>query len=392
MPDAVEAAEALIKDLRERCPGTDFVAVGSLRRGCETCGDWTFWPSGNAPEVMGAFTSYRLVDRILGQGDTKSSVLLWGGLQADLRLVPRASRARPASTSRARRATISPCATGRIARGYKLNEYGLFRIADDAGVAGEDEEGIYEALGLRFIPPELREARGEIEAAESGSLPALIDAGLIRGDLHTHTTETDGRDDIEAMAHAARAAGLDYIAITDHSRALAMANGLDERRALEHARRIREVGARTEGITLLAGIECDIRPDGSMDLADDCLAQLDLVIASVHSAFNQDEAQMTQRLQRAVECPSWTSSATRQGGCSFAGSLTTSTSSVWSTRPSVTGWRSRSTARSIGWISTTSMRDWLASVEPGSSSVPTRTAGPASAFCAGAPSWPGGHG
>jgi DNA polymerase (family 10) len=303
MPDAFEVAEALVGDLRGRCPGTDFVPVGSLRRGCETCGDLDILAIGTAPDVMGAFTSYRLVDRILGQGDTKSSVLLWGGLQADLRLVPPASRGAALQYFTGSKSHNIALRDRAIAKGYKLNEYGLFRLEDDARVAGEDEGGIYEALGLRFIPPELRESRGEIEAAESDALPHLIDPGLIRGDLHTHTTETDGRDSIEAMASAARAAGLEYIAITDHSRALAMANGLDERRAIEHARRIREVDARMEGITLLAGIECDIRPDGTMDLADDCLAQLDLVIASVHSAFNQDEAQMTQRLQRAIECP-----------------------------------------------------------------------------------------
>jgi DNA polymerase (family 10) len=189
-----------------------------------------------------------------------------------------------------------------IARGYKLNEYGLFRNADGERVAGATEEGIYEALGLAFVPPELREGRGELLAAETRTLPALISLKDIRGDLHTHTSETDGRDDIETMALAARDAGLEYIAITDHSKALAMANGLDEHRALEHARRIREISDRLEGITILAGIECDIRPDGTMDLADDCLAHLDIVIASIHSAFNQEASQITDRMLRAITC------------------------------------------------------------------------------------------
>jgi len=187
--------------------------------------------------------------------------------------------------------------------GFKLNEYGLFRADSDLVVAGETEEGVYEALDLRFVPPELRENRGEVEAAERGSLPALIELADIRGDLHTHTTATDGRDDLETMARAARAAGLDYLAVTDHSKALAMANGLDERRVLEQAAAIRALNARLDGITLLAGIECDIRPDGTLDLAEDCLAQLDLVVASVHSAFGQDEAQMTDRLLRALDSP-----------------------------------------------------------------------------------------
>jgi DNA polymerase (family 10) len=303
MRDAFDAATALVDHLREQCPGTDFIPVGSLRRGCDTCGDVDILAIGAGPGAMDLFTSYRLVDRVLGRGDTKSSVLLRGGLQADLRLVPPASRGAAMQYFTGSKSHNIALRDRAIARGCRLNEYGLFRVDDEGRLAGDDEESLYAALGLRFIPPELREARGEIEAAASGSLPALIDASLIRGDLHTHTSESDGRDDIETMGRAARAAGLEYLAITDHSKALAMANGLDEHRALEHARRIREVGARMEGITLLAGIECDIRPDGTMDLADDCLAQLDLVVASVHSAFNQEENQMTDRLERAVECP-----------------------------------------------------------------------------------------
>ena len=190
-----------------------------------------------------------------------------------------------------------------IRLGLKLNEYGLFQVSDDARIAGETEADIYEALGLRFIPPELRENRGEIGAAESGSLPRLIERTAIRGDLHSHTTATDGRADIETMATAAQAAGLDYLAITDHSQALAMANGLDETRALEHAQAIREIDRRLPAITLLAGIECDIRPDGTLDLSEDCLAQLHIVIASVHSSFGQTERDMTDRVLRAVESP-----------------------------------------------------------------------------------------
>jgi DNA polymerase (family 10) len=179
----------------------------------------------------------------------------------------------------------------------------LFRIDDGAIVAGRSEAEIYGALGLANIPPELREGRGEIEAAEERILPNLVTLGDIRGDLHSHTTATDGREDVETMAIAARDAGFSYLAITEHSQALAMANGLDERRALAHANHVRAIGARLEGITLLAGIECDIRPDGTLDLEEECLAQLDIVIASVHSAFTQDEAQMTDRLLRAIACP-----------------------------------------------------------------------------------------
>ncbi len=155
------------------------------------------------------------------------------------------------------------------------------------------------------MPPELRENRGEIAAAEARTLPHLVTQQDLRGDLHMHTTATDGRADAWTMARAARDTGLEYIAITDHSKALAMANGLDERRALEHARQIRALNGRDDldGLRVLAGIECDILPDGRLDLAADCLAELDIVIASVHSAFDQDETQMTERLLRAIECP-----------------------------------------------------------------------------------------
>jgi DNA polymerase (family 10) len=187
--------------------------------------------------------------------------------------------------------------------GLRLNEYGLFRVADETRVAGETEESIYEALGLRWVEPELREDRGEIEASAQGTLPALLARAHLRGDLHMHTTTSDGRDDLETMAAAAHRLGYEYLAITDHSKALAMANGLDERRALEHAARVRAMNGRFEGLTLLAGIECDILADGTMDLADDCLAQLDIVVASIHSHFSQEEAQMTDRVLRALACP-----------------------------------------------------------------------------------------
>jgi DNA polymerase (family 10) len=252
---------------------------------------------------MDAFTNYRLVERVLAHGDTKSSVLLWGGFQADLRLVPRDSLGAALQYFTGSKAHNIALRDRAIQRGFKLNEYGLYRVDDNTRVAGEDETGIYAALGLAFVPPELRENRGEIEAAASGTLPRLLQLEDLQGDLHAHTTATDGRDTIEAMARAAQAAGLRYLAITDHSQSLAMANGLDERRALEHARAIREVNQRLDGITLLAGIECDIRADGAMDLADDCLAQLDIVIASVHSHFSMEEAQMTDRVLRAIENP-----------------------------------------------------------------------------------------
>jgi DNA polymerase (family 10) len=300
--EAHDTAAALVAALREHAPEAEITPVGSLRRGCETCGDLDILAAGASADVMGAFTSYRLVERVLAHGGTKSSVLLRGGFQADLRLVPRESLGAALQYFTGSKAHNIALRDRAMQQGLKLNEYGLYR-EDGTAVAGASEDEVYERLGLAYVPPELREHRGELAAAERRELPRLVALPDLRGDLHMHTTATDGRADAETMALAAREADLSYIAITDHSRALAMANGLDERGALEHARQVRALNARLDGITVLAGIECDIRPDGTMDLADDCLAALDIVIASVHSAFNQEEAQMTDRILRAIACP-----------------------------------------------------------------------------------------
>ena len=300
---ADQVASRVIDYLQANAPETTIFPVGSLRRGCETCGDIDLLAIGTNDQLMARFTSFSEVERILGQGPTRSSVLLRGDVQADLRLVPSESAGAAAQYFTGSKAHNIAVRDRALQRGLKLNEYGLFRVADDHRVAGASEAEIYAALGLAYVPPELRENRGEIGAAAAGDLPRLIERTDLRGDLHSHTTATDGTADVETMARAARDAGLEYLAITDHSQALAMANGLDEHRALAHARHIREVGERLDGIALLAGIECDIRADGTLDLAEDCLAELDLVIASVHSAFGQDEAQMTDRILCAIESP-----------------------------------------------------------------------------------------
>jgi DNA polymerase (family X) len=304
LADTAEVAAELVRWLEEAAPGAEFVPVGSLRRGVDTCGDVDILGVGAPAGIMARFTSAPQVERVLGQGDTKSSVLLRGGYQADLRLVAPESRGAALQYFTGSKAHNIALRDRALERGWRLNEYGLFRTDDDARLAGETEEGLYEALGLRWIPPELREQRGEIALAEADALPVLITESDLRGDLHMHTTETDGRDDLASMVRAAQALGLEYIAITDHSRALAMANGLDETRALAQAARIRALNAQVDGIRVLAGIECDILPDGRLDLADDCLAELDLVIASVHSALHQEEAEMTDRMLRAIEHPS----------------------------------------------------------------------------------------
>jgi DNA polymerase (family 10) len=301
LADTTSHAAELVAHLRAHAPGIDFIPVGSLRRGCETCGDIDILAIGGEPSLMETFVQYPHVERILGQGDTKSSVRLRGGYQADLRLVPAHSRGAAMQYFTGSKAHNIAVRDRAIQRGFKLNEYGLFRVSDDVCVAGGTEEEIYDALGLAWIAPELRENRGEIDSAAERRLPRLVSQTDIRGDLHMHTTATDGRDDIEAMAAAAQTLGYAYIAITDHSQALAMANGLTEERALAHAALVRDLNGRFEGLTLLAGIECDILRDGRLDLADDCLSQLDLVIASVHSHFAQDEPQMTDRVLRALE-------------------------------------------------------------------------------------------
>jgi len=303
LPEAHDTASALIEYLRERAPEATIEAVGSLRRGCDSCGDLDLLASGAPAGLMDHLADYPLVERILGQGDTKTSVLLQGGFQSDLRLVERDSRGAALQYFTGSKAHNIVLRERAIRLGYKLNEYGLFTIADDRRVAGVSEEEIYDALGLDYVAPELREMRGEIEAAAAHTLPRLVERADLRGDLHLHTTETDGKDDLRSMAEGARDAGLEYIAITDHSQSLAMANGLDERRALACAERVRALDAERIGVRLLAGIECDIRPDGSLDLADDCLAALDIVVASIHSAFTQERQQMTDRLLRALENP-----------------------------------------------------------------------------------------
>src|SRR5208337_3282888 len=187
--------------------------------------------------------------------------------------------------------------------GYTLNEYSLADLKTEKPVAGKTEEEIYSKLNLDYIPPESRENLGEIDLAEKHALPKLITQADLQGDVHMHTVETDGKNTIAEMAEAARARGYKYIAITDHSKNLAFANGLDDKRAVEHIRRIRETGKQIDGITIFAGIEVDILAEGDLDLSDDVLAQMDVVIASVHSVFNQEPEKMTDRLLKAIGNP-----------------------------------------------------------------------------------------
>lgn len=300
---ATGVAEALVAYLTTHAPAATIVTVGSVRRGAETSGDLDILATGADTGLADAFVAYPTVERVLGHGPTKASVLLRGGYQADLRIVlpdQRGAALQYFTGSKAHNIALRDRA---LERGWKLNEYGLFD-ANETAIAGATEEGIYEALGLAWIPPELRENRGEIEAAGDATLPSLITAADLRGDVHMHTTDSDGRESLETMVAAARARGLQYIAITDHTQSLAMTNGLDEDRTFAQAERIRAYSRSLTGFAVLAGIECDILADGRMDLADDCLAALDVVVASVHSALQQDEAEMTARVIKAIEHPS----------------------------------------------------------------------------------------
>ena len=288
-------------------PGVEKItAAGSLRRGRETIGDIDLLATGpGAAAALDRFVQHPRVSEVLGKGANKASVKFGlEGIQVDLRALPSESFGAALQYFTGSKEHNVSLRTRALRMGLSLNEYGLFRIEGEVRVAGETEERIYAALGLPWIPPELRENSGEVDAALEGRLPTLIRSTDIRGDLHMHTTETDGRATLEEMAEAARAMGYEYIAITDHSKALAMANGLDEERVVAFARRVRALDQAALGIRVFSGLECDIRRDGSMDIAEDALAELDFVIGSVHSYMNPEAAEMTDRLLRALESPS----------------------------------------------------------------------------------------
>jgi DNA polymerase (family 10) len=313
---------ARIAALIHAFPGVDTVTpAGSLRRGRESVGDLDLLVTGPACEadVVAAAVEHvatlPLIDKLLARGQNKVSFTLRNNLQVDVRLLPRASYGAALQYFTGSKHHNVALRQRAIKRGLTLSEYALLRLADNVIVAAASEEEIYHALELAYIPPELRENGGEIDAAaasfskaDTGGLPQLITLADIRGDLHMHTDATDGRDTIRQMAEAALARGLAYIAITDHSKNLAMTNGLDDARALAHVRRIREVDSEMQAehggrIRILPGIEVDILADGSLDLEDSTLAEMDIVVASVHSHFNQPVEEMTARVLRALDNP-----------------------------------------------------------------------------------------
>jgi len=299
---AIPSAEALVAYLEQSSGVSRVIAAGSYRRGLETIGDLDILvtaPSGRI--VMDRFVAYQEVRDVLAHGATKSSVRLQSGLQVDLRVVPQESYGAALlyfTGSKAHNVVLRQLAQQ---RGLKLNEYGVFR--GDKPVAGETEESVYASLGLPWIPPELREGRGEIDAAKAGRLPHLVDLQDLKGDLHAHTRATDGRNSLQEMAEAARLRGLRYFAITDHSRRLTMAKGLDSARLLQQTEAIDRLNATLSGITILKGIEVDILEDGNLDLPDEVLGRLDLVVGAVHSRFNLSNRRQTERIMKAMDHP-----------------------------------------------------------------------------------------
>jgi DNA polymerase (family 10) len=284
--------------------------AGSLRRGRETAGDLDLLVTGPAcaPEHTGAAVDYVCaypgIHDMIARGENKVSFHLGSGLQVDVRLLPSASYGAALQYFTGSKAHNVSLRQRALKMGYTLSEWALARLDDESVVAAATEEEIYAALGMDWMPPELRENLGEIEAAAHHALPRLIEIGDLRGDVHMHTTATDGHNSIREMAEAGLARGYEYIAITDHSKNLAMTNGLDEKRALEHIARIREVDRQMEGrIRVFAGIEVDILGDGALDLDNEVLAQMEVVIASVHTRLEQSREEMTARVLRAVENP-----------------------------------------------------------------------------------------
>jgi len=313
---AAETLRAYIAQLGERVGSV--TPAGSLRRGKETIGDLDLLvtlperrarrrPRGDASPDTDAIAGHILhfpeIEQVLAHGENKVSFRLTSGMQVDVRLLEKSHFGAALLYFTGSKEHNVALRSRANKMGYTLNEYALSTLKGERPVASATEEDIYAKLKLAYIEPELRENTGEIEAAEKGRLPRLVTQGDIRGDLQMHTTASDGKNSIEEMADAARRMDYQYIALTDHSKAVTVANGMDEKRTLEQIRRIREAQKRLGGIRLLAGIEVDILKDGILDLDDEVLAQLDVVVASVHSYMNLERSAMTERVLAAIENP-----------------------------------------------------------------------------------------
>ncbi|MDI6731335.1 MAG: DNA polymerase/3'-5' exonuclease PolX [Candidatus Margulisbacteria bacterium] len=297
---ATSHAELLVEELSKLKVADKILPCGSLRRGKETIGDIDLLVVSSHPaRVMDAFVGISAVKDVLAKGETKSSVILQNGMQADLRVVEEKSFGAAAHY-------FTGCKEHNIhlrqlaqQTGWKVSEYGIFR--KDKQIGGETEEEMFSKFGFQFIPPELREMRGEFEAAAKGKIPDLIELKDIKGDLHLHTTASDGANTIEEMARAVKALGYEYILITDHSPSTRVAKGFSAAKLLQQIKEVRAAEKNVAGIRILAGSEVDIKPDGSLDYPDEILKQLDLVIIAVHSSFKMPEEKMTNRIIKAMQ-------------------------------------------------------------------------------------------
>jgi DNA polymerase (family 10) len=299
---AFETAEQLTAYLREHKGVEDVTPAGSLRRGRETVGDLDLLVTGrDNAGIAEHFAKYPGITAVLAKGEDKVSIKLKNGMQVDVRMLGRQSYGAAIMYFTGSKEHNVALRDRAKRRGWKLSEYGLYQ--GEKVLASRTEEEIYEKLGLPWIPPELRENLGEVEAAEKGELPHLVERNDIKGDLQMHTNASDGQTSVEEMADAAKKLGYKYILITDHSKAVTIANGLDEKRAIENIRRVKAAGKKVKGIEIWAGSEVDILGDGRLDYPDELLKQFDIVLVSVHSRMNQPAEEMTERLLKALKNP-----------------------------------------------------------------------------------------
>ncbi len=297
-------AEDIIARMKDGAPVGRIEVAGSIRRWKETVKDIDILTtSKNAGKVMDVFVKLPQVSRVLAHGETKSSIITDEGIQVDLRVVEEDSFGAALAYFTGSKQHNIKLREMAVRAGLKINEYGVFKGPGGQKIGGKQEEDVYKALKLPFIPPELREDTGEIDAALAGKLPDLVTVEDIKGDLHVHTKWSDGSHDLDTVVEAAKKKGYQYIAITDHTKGLGVAHGLDEKRLAEEIMLIDEANAKLSGFKILKGTEIDIRSDGRLDLPDKTLAGLDIVVASIHSGFKQTEEQITKRLLSAIRNP-----------------------------------------------------------------------------------------
>jgi DNA polymerase (family 10) len=302
---AAQYADSLVEYLQQNLSVNNIEVAGSYRRNKETVGDLDILVTAKSGSpVMEHLTGYDEIEQVVSKGNTRATVILHNHLQVDVRVVEPKSFGAALHYFTGSKAHNIAIRRRAQKRGLKINEYGVFK--GDKRVAGDTEESVFKSVGLPWIAPELREDRGEIEAAENKRLPKLVEIKDIRGDLHAHTRATDGHNTLEEIAHAAKDRNWSYVAITEHSKRLTVAHGLDKKRLLQQIEQIDRLNDKLKGITVLKGIEVDILDDGKLDLPDDVLAKLDLVIGAVHSKFHLSRAKQTERILRAMDHPHFT--------------------------------------------------------------------------------------